>query len=205
MTLRVIGAGLGRTGTMSLKLALERLLGAPCYHMVEVFARGDHQAWTDAARGQVDWHALLNGYAAAVDWPAAAFWVEISAAFPDAIVLLSTRRSAEAWWTSASATIFDRSRPTSPEMRTMLDAVIGGRFTANTQDRAAMIAAYEQHNARVRAMAPRDRLVDWQPDDGWAPLAAALRLPVPAEPFPHVNTTDEFRARVVRGQPGRPS
>src|SRR6266566_10081202 len=99
MTLRVIGAGMGRTGTMSLKLALERLLGGPCYHMVEVFPRPAHFGlWTAAGRGKpTDWHALFDGFVAAVDWPAAAFWKEIADAFPEAIILLSTRDS-ESWW-----------------------------------------------------------------------------------------------------------
>src|SRR5207237_6118209 len=93
MTLRVVGAGVGRTGTMSLKLALERLIGAPCYHMLEVFPRPAHFGlWTAAARGKpVDWNALFAGFAAAVDWPASAFWPELAAAFPDSIILLSTR------------------------------------------------------------------------------------------------------------------
>jgi hypothetical protein len=97
MTLRVVGAGLGRTGTLSLKAALERLLGAPCYHMVEVFAHPEHvAAWHAAARGSMpDWQALFAGYAAVVDWPAASFWPEISEAFPDALVLLSVRDTRE--------------------------------------------------------------------------------------------------------------
>ena len=203
MTLRVIGAGLGRTGTMSLKLALERLLGAPCYHMVEVFPRPAHFArWTAAARGEpVDWRALLDGFAAAVDWPSAAFWEELAEAFPDAPIVLSTR-DAESWWRSASATIFDASRPPPPPaMREMLDALFGRRFTPAIHDRERAIAAYEAHNARVRATAPRGRLVEWRPGDGWGPLCHALGLAEPAEPFPHTNTTDEFRAR-TRGGPG---
>jgi hypothetical protein len=93
VTLRVVGAGLGRTGTLSLKLALEKLLGAPCYHMLGLFERPEHVAtWDAAARGErVDWHGLMRGYAAAVDWPACAFWRELSAANPDAVILLSTR------------------------------------------------------------------------------------------------------------------
>src|SRR5579862_5982463 len=105
--MRVVGAGLGRTGTHSLKIALERLLGAPCYHMVEVFAHPEHvPAWRGAALGQMpDWHALFDGYAATVDWPSAAFWPELSEAFPETLVVLSVR-DAEAWWQSASQTIF---------------------------------------------------------------------------------------------------
>ena len=198
MTLRVIGAGLGRTGTMSLKLARERLLGGPCYHMVEVFPRPAHFGlWTAAGRGQLpDWHALFDGFAAAVDWPAAAFWPEIAAAFPDAIILLSTRDSAS-WWKSASETIFaPRDTPPPPPMAEMLAAVIGTRFTPNMKDKAAAIAAYERWNAHVRATAPASRLVDWTPTDGWGPLCKALGVPVPAEPFPHSNTTEEFKARL---------
>jgi hypothetical protein len=196
MSLRVVGAGVGRTGTKSLKLALERLLGAPCYHMVDVFARKDFAAWTEIGRTEhADWPAFFRGYAAVVDWPAASFWYEISEAFPDALVLLSTRRTASEWWDSAAKTIFDRSGPPFPEMRAMMAEVVDKRFAHDVTEREAAIAGYERHNADVRARAPRGRLIDWQPEDGWAPLASALRVPVPAEPFPHVNTADEFRAR----------
>jgi sulfotransferase family protein len=189
---------------MSLKAALERLLGAPCYHMVEVFPRPAHFGlWTAAAHGErVDWHALFDGFQAAVDWPASAFWQEISEAFPEAIILLSTRASAEAWWKSASETIFrvataHRGSP----MTAMIEAMFEARFTNAIHDREAAIAAYERHNAIVRATAPRGRLVEWAPKDGWGPLCKALGVAVPAEPFPHVNTTDEFQARVEAGPP----
>jgi Sulfotransferase domain len=189
---------------MSLKGALERLLGGPCYHMVEVFPRPAHfGAWTAAARGErVDWHALLDGFEAAVDWPPAAFWKELAEAFPAAIIVLSTRDSAEAWWNSASETIFraataDRKNP----VAAMVEAIFAARFTSAIHDREAAIAAYERHNADVRATAPRDRLVEWTPKDGWGPLCKALGVAVPAEPFPHVNTTDEFKARVMAGPP----
>jgi hypothetical protein len=204
MSLRVIGAGLGRTGTLSLKAALERLLGEPCYHMREVFPRPAHFGlWTAAAHGEhVDWHALFDGFQAAVDWPASAFWKEISEAFPAAIILLSTRDSAEAWWKSASETIFRAATAHRPgPMATMLDAIFEARFTTAILDPEAAMAAYERHNADVRATAPRDRLVEWTPKDGWGPLCKALGMAVPAEPFPHVNTTDEFKMRVASGPP----
>lgn len=202
--MKVIGSGLGRTGTHSLKLALEKLLGAPCYHMLEVFPRPAHFGlWTKAAKGErVDWHALFDGFAAAVDWPAAAFWEEISAAFPDAIILHSERSSPEAWWQSAIETIFkERELPVPPQMKEMTGALFANRFTPNIRDKDAAIAAYNRHNAHVRATAPASRLVLWKPGDGWAPICAALKLPVPSEPFPHVNTTDEFKARVASGPP----
>lgn len=199
MTLRIIGAGLGRTGTFSLKLALERLLGAPCYHMAEVFEHPEHiPLWHAAVRGEpVDWDAIFHGYRAAVDWPVASFWPELSAAYPDAIVLLSVR-DAESWWTSASQTIF----PTTLEQshspwRAMIDELFASRFTGNLADRAACIDAFERHNARVRSSIPPHRLLEWQPGNGWAPLCAALGVAVPDEPFPHRNTTEEFLARRV--------
>jgi Sulfotransferase domain len=195
MTLRVVGAGLGRTGTLSLKLALERLLGAPCYHMMEVFANPEHVAlWTAAARGEpVDWHALFRGYAAAVDWPVAAFWPEVSAVFPDATILHSLR-DAQSWWRSASTTIFPATRDAEGEWRAMVDELSGRHFTPHLDDEAACIAAFERHNAEVRARAPAGRLLAWRASDGWEPLCAALGLEVPDEPFPRANSGDEFRA-----------
>jgi hypothetical protein len=189
---------------MSLKGAIERLLGAPCYHMSEVFPRPAHFGlWTAAARGEdVDWDALFDGFGAAVDWPSAAFWKELSEVYPDSIILLSTRDSAEAWWKSASETIFRvASADDGSERAAMIRSIFEARFTAAIHDRHAAIAAYERHNANVRATAPRDRLVEWTPKDGWGPLCKALGVPVPAEPFPHVNSTDEFKARVASGRP----
>ncbi len=196
MTLRVVGAGLGRTGTHSLKIALERLLGAPCYHMVELESRPEHiPVWHAAARGQLpDWHELLKGYAAAVDWPAASFWPELSEAFPDAVVLLSVRDS-QSWWESANETIFTAiPRSSRTEWRHMIAELFANRFTAAIKDQAAAIAAFERHYARVRESVPAHRLVEWKPADGWAPLCAALDLPVPDEPFPRTNTSEKWRA-----------
>jgi hypothetical protein len=200
MELAIVGAGLGRTGTHSLKLALEQLLGAPCYHMLEVFSRPDDIAvWQRAAEGEaVDWDALFADYRAAVDWPAAAFWRELADAYPDALVLLSTRDTA-GWWKSASNTIFEiEARPIpddpvfGPQMR-MIKTLLAKRFTPDVSNETAAKAAYERHNADVRATIPADRLVEWRPGDGWAPLCAALGVPEPSEPYPHVNTTEEFR------------
>jgi hypothetical protein len=199
MALRIVGAGLGRTGTLSLKFGLEQLLGEPCYHMMELFAHPEHVApWYSAARGDMpDWNELFAGYAAAVDWPAAAFWPEISAAFPDAIVVLSVR-DPESWWQSASTTIFPTSREQSgTEWHAMVEAMFASRFTPELENRAACIKAFEDHNARVREAVPADRLLEWRAADGWQPLCAALGLPVPAEPFPKVNTKEEFLSRRV--------
>ncbi|MFQ5665800.1 MAG: sulfotransferase family protein [Candidatus Binatia bacterium] len=196
MGLRVIGAGLPRTGTMSLKTALERLLGAPCYHMVEVFAHPEHiPTWHAAVRGQMpDWGEFLRGYAAAVDAPASLFWSELSAAFPDAVVVLSVR-DPETWWNSASQTVFRDHPGAPPEWRAMIEDLDAARFTHNVRDHDAAIAAYERHNERVRRTAPAGRLLEWRAEEGWKPICRALDVPVPDEPFPHTNTRAEWRAR----------
>jgi hypothetical protein len=200
VSLKVVGAGLGRTGTHSLKLALERLIGEPCYHMIEVFGHAEHVAlWHQAALGTMpDWDELFAGYGAAVDWPAAAFWQEQADAFPDAPILLSTRDSA-GWWRSCDNTIFEvfRRADTDDNMPDEWTAMIQGlfrRFAGDVLDEKAAIAAYERHNDHVRTTAPPDRLVEWHPGDGWEPICRALGVDVPDEPFPHVNSTAEFRA-----------
>jgi hypothetical protein len=202
MTLQVVGAGLGRTGTHSLKIALEQLLGGPCYHMLEVFGRPDDiPVWQDAIDGkQPDWNQFFSEYRAVVDWPAGAFWREISAVNPDAVVLLSSR-DADGWWKSANNTIFriverPQDDPAFAAQMAMATSMLTKTFTPNWQDETEAKRAFEAHNADVRASVPADRLIDFRPGDGWAPICEKLGLPVPSEPFPHVNTTDEFRAMV---------
>jgi hypothetical protein len=206
VTLRVVGAGVGRTGTASLQIALQQLLGGRCYHMGETFGRpADVPVWHAAAEGRMpDWHEFLAEYVATVDWPACAFWRQLADAFPDAIVLLSTRASADAWWKSAHDTIFQvHKREIPPEQADvmvpqleMAEAVFTRTFAPDWEDEVAAKRAYEAHNAAVRAEVPSDRLVEWQPGDGWAPLCDALGVPVPDDPFPHVNTTADFRAMI---------
>jgi Sulfotransferase domain len=196
--LRVVGAGVGRTGTTSLKAALEQLLGGRCYHMLEVFADPEHLAWwKEAGEGGDPWSRLFDGFVATVDWPSAAYWREISNAYPDALVLLSTRENAEAWWRSASKTIFlgmdGEGVPRGDEWRDSVVEPMMARFTMNWADHDSAVAAYEQHNAAVRKAIGPDRLLEWRPGDGWEPLCDRLGLPVPGDPFPHTNTTEDFR------------
>jgi Sulfotransferase domain len=200
MGLQVVGAGLGRTGTHSLKIALEQLLGGPCYHMMETFGRPDDiPVWHRAVNGDMpDWNDFLSEYRASVDWPAGAFWREIWAANPDAVVLLSSRDS-DGWWKSATNTIFhiadlDMPGDVPQAQKAMALDMFAKRFTPNWQDEAEAKRAFDAHNADVRASVPADRLIDYRPGDGWESICEKLELPVPSEPFPHVNTTDEFRA-----------
>jgi hypothetical protein len=206
MTMRVVGAGLGRTGTASLKFALEQLLGGPCYHMLEVMENPDHDVvWLRAVRSEpVDLASLLSGYDAAVDWPACAFWRELAATNPDALILLSTRDSPERWWASMQATIVPavKSRAVSPDPALerhglMVRELFQRTFSARWDEPAEAMAAYERHNDEVRRVADPARLLEWRPGDGWEPICGALGLPVPDAPFPHENTTADFRARVA--------
>jgi hypothetical protein len=206
MALRVVGAGVGRTGTASLQLALQQLLDGRCYHMGETFGRPDDiPVWHAAVHGDLpDWHALLREFVAAVDWPACAFWRELADAYPDAIVLLSTRASADAWWKSAHGTIFQVSKRPLPAdappqfgaQIAMVKDLFAETFTPDWEDEAAAKRAYEAHNAAVRSEVDPARLVEWQPGDGWEPLCTALDVPVPSDPFPHVNSTADFRAMI---------
>lgn len=186
---------------MSLKVALEQLLGGPCYHMMEVFGHPEHvPIWRAAAEGAaVGWDELFSDYVAAVDWPVAGFWEPVAAANPDAVILHSTRDSAATWWRSASDTIFhDLDKPGPPDFapwREMWSALASATFTPDFLDQDAAMAAYDRHNAHVRATADPARLVEWQPGDGWAPICEALGVPVPEGDFPHTNTTEEWVAR----------
>jgi Sulfotransferase domain len=196
--LAVIGAGVARTGTQSLKLGLEHLLGAPCHHMTEVFADPKQvPAWIEAIEGRpVDWTVMLAGYTAIVDWPGASFWPELLAANPGALVVLSVR-DADTWYRSAALTVFDIFDYLPAEAAPWMQAVrrlLRDRFCDRFDDRAAMIDAYERHNAEVRRGVPAAQLLEWHPEQGWEPICARLGLPAPAHSFPAVNSTAEFRA-----------
>lgn len=211
MALQVIGAGLGRTGTLSLKLALEDLGFVKCYHMTEVIAHPEHApVWDAAARGEaVDWDALFEGYRAAVDWPPCRFYAELMQCYPEAKVIL-TVRDADRWYDSALRTIYHARRtfarwpmPLLPRMRAferMLDRLIwDGTFDGRFEDKAHAIAVYDRHNDEVRRRVPPERLLVFEVKQGWGPLCAFLGVPEPADrPFPHVNDTEEFRARIGR-------
>jgi hypothetical protein len=200
MELKVVGAGVGRTGTHSLKIALEQLLGAPCHHMMEILGDPSQApAWIDAIEGRpVDWSAMLLRYRAIVDWPGGAFWRELSQANPDALVLLSVR-DPEDWYRSASNTIFLSFDRVPPELAPWMQAVrmlLRDRFSDQFDDPQAMMDAYFRHNDAVRAEVPASRLLEWNIGDGWGPICQRLELPVPAGPFPVTNSTGEFREMV---------
>lgn len=207
MTIEVIGAGFGRTGTLSLKIALEALGLDKCYHMMEVMRNESHAAeWRKAARGEaVNWEALYTGYRATVDWPSASFWRELRAVYPQAKVIL-TLRDSQQWYTSVMNTIWKFSSPAAGESRTQLDeagmerSMMGdeiiwqGVFGGHMQDRDHVIECYEEHNQEVIDTVPADKLLVYRPGDGWEPLCGFLQKTVPDTDYPKVNSTEDFSA-----------
>jgi hypothetical protein len=206
--LQVVGVGLGRTGTNSLKLALEELLGGRCYHMFELMQRPqDLPAWERAVQGEeVDWGSLFGGYAASVDWPGCAFWRELRAANPDAMVLLSTRDSPQTWWASMERTIVPvlsgppiGDDPNSKRGQDMIREMFRTRFTPEWADREGASAAYERHCEEVRSEVPSEKLIEWQAGEGWEPICEGLGIALPGTDFPHENSSGDFMANVMKG------
>jgi Sulfotransferase domain len=202
MRLRVLGVGFGRTGTLSLKQALETLGVGPCYHMMELATHRAHaDSWLQAALGEpIDWEQIFAGYAAAVDWPAAAFWREILAVHRDARVIL-TVRDATAWYASFRDTILDKAQGLAPPkalpVRSIYDVtravVLERTFGGRAADMRHAIEVFESHNRDVLASIPQERLLVCDLAEGWAPLCAFLGLPTPAAPFPHANSRAAFQ------------
>lgn len=210
MTMKVIGAGFGRTGTMSLKLALEILGVGPCYHMAEVFKNPGHaDLWAAAADGDVNWEKLLAGYNSTVDWPSTSFWRELADYYPDAKIIL-TVRSTESWIKSAHDTIFRAMMADPPEGNPMMAAqirmtqklIVHGTFGGDVADPANLAKVYEAHNEEVRRTVPADRLLVYESRQGWEPLCKFLGIPVPTVDYPKVNSTEEFQSRVAQHRAG---
>lgn len=172
--------------------------------MMEVFGHPGHIAlWADAHAGQpVDWDALFEGYQATVDWPSCNLWREQAAHFTDARVLLS-RRDPEKWYASVMNTIYPSSRAAAesddPGQRQFglwaMEIIWKGVFDDRMDDKAHVIDVYERHNQSVIHEVPAERLLVFEPGDGWAPLCQFLGVDVPDTDYPHVNTTEEFRQR----------
>ena len=204
MALKVIGAGFGRTGTLSLKGALEELGFGPCHHMAEVLGDpGQLALWAKAARGgRVDWDQVFNGYSSCVDWPSAYFWRELANHYPDAKVVLSIR-DADAWYDSMKKTILRvlRHRDTieNPHIRATMNMgadILVHHFGTDLPERKQAIAGFNAHVEAVRTTIPANRLLEFDVRQGWAPLCAHLGVPIPDTPFPNLNDAAQFAALV---------
>ena len=193
MELEIIGAGFGRTGTESMKLALEHLGFGPCHHMTEVIDNEKQKAWWRAAAyGDIgDWDEVFEGYRSAVDWPSAFFWRELSAYYPGAKIIL-TLRSADGWYRSFSSTMLPLwAKNVSPSG--VGPQLVGQRlFGGRADDRAHAIAVFEDNTAKVQAAFPPERLLTYHIGDGWEPLCTFLGCPVPEVAFPRSNSADGF-------------
>lgn len=220
---KVIGAGFGRTGTRSLKAALELLGYGPCYHMSSVIAEPYRvRQWLDVGEGRSrDWDEVFRGFQSALDWPAAAYWRELAAYYPDAKVILTVRDPGR-WYDSVSETIFRSAlaeRQRLPLRRRVIRWLVARRapdfalyprmaratvidpiFDGRVDDRAHVLDVYERHIAEVEAAIPAERLLVFNVGDGWEPLCAFLGVPVPAEPFPEVNERAAWQAKRPRRQ-----
>jgi Sulfotransferase domain len=218
MTLKVIGAGFGRTGTLSLKAALERLGFDPCYHMRDVFAKPEHaKLWEAAAEGEpVDWEKLLEKYKATVDWPGCTFYEELMQEYPDAKVLLNVRDPDE-WYESVMNTIYMYSQrelsspilslirlfwPNIRHAGRMIDKIIWeDTFDGKFEDRQYAIEVFNRHNEEVKKRVPAERLLVYELKEGWGPLCEFLDVEEPeGEPFPHLNDTATMQKRVRQTQ-----
>ncbi len=195
MGLAVVGTGFGRTGTESMRRALNMLGFGPTHHMLEIIEKpAEEERWQALAKGgAADWDVLFDGYGSCVDWPSAFYWRQLIKVYPAARVLLSWR-SAESWWTSFSRTILKvlmqtRERDHLGVLR-IAEATFGGR----PDDRAHAIRTYEAHVEAVMATVPEDRLLVHRLGDGWAPLCTHLGVAVPAEAYPSGNAEDQFFA-----------
>lgn len=201
MALEIIGAGMGRTGTASLKVALEALGIGRCYHMSEVLKNpGFVQGWVDAADGNPDWDAIFSGYAATVDNPGCNYWRELAAHYPTAKVILTTR-DANKWFESTSETIhsadFARHMENSP-FGEMIQKTIWNRMDNRMQDREYMVEFFNTRSAEIIASIPAEKLLVYQVSDGWEPLCEFLNVPLPDMEFPRINSRNETREMLAR-------
>ncbi|MEO6387557.1 MAG: sulfotransferase family protein [Croceibacterium sp.] len=211
MALRVIGAGLGRTGTLSLKLALEHIGLGPCYHMSEMLSRmrRDLPLWIESAKGHPQWDAIFAGYPSSTDYPGCMFWRELMAKYPDAKVILTTRDPGK-WFESVSETVFSEGHRArlegNPMMAEFFRLTVFGDLGDRLGDRARMVEYFNAWNQAVIDEVPADKLLVYAAGDGWEPLCAFLGVPVPPEPYPRVNSREEMSentGRINRGEMGK--
>jgi hypothetical protein len=207
MNMQVIGAGVGRTGTYSLKLALTRLGLGPCHHMETVIQNMDGQVplWSAALAGKPDWAAIYDGCNSAVDWPTAGFFRELAAAYPDAKFVL-THRDPQTWADSFGETIYKLApgrADAPPHMRdwlAMAFGVIAKSGFPDGLDHSGLVRGFNAHTDAVKAAIPADRLLVYQVKEGWEPLCEFLGKPVPDEAFPRSNDRAEFW-ELIKGKP----
>ncbi len=199
MALKIIGAGFGRTGTMSMKVALEQL-GYPCYHMVECFPQGPKhwKLWEQVGEAEPDWEAIFQGFTATVDFPACTSYAALADYYPDAKVIL-TVRDPEKWFESVQNTIFQKEwidfLP-GTEAGLYMQRTINDYFDSRMHDHDHLVRRFNEHIAAVRERIEPSRLLVFEVAEGWEPLCAFLDVAAPDEPFPHVNDTEAVKGLI---------
>lgn len=196
MALEIIGVGMGRTGTASLKVALEELGVGQCYHMTEVLKNPECTTdWINAAEGNADWDKVFNHYSATVDNPGCNFWKELADYYPEAKVIL-TVRDADKWFDSTNETIhslefasFIKNSPFGEMVQKTIWDIMENRM----QDRNHMVDFFNNRSSEIIDNIAPERLLVYQVSEGWEPLCAFLNLPVPNTEFPHINSRDETK------------
>jgi sulfotransferase family protein len=219
--MKLIGAGMPRTGTLTQKMSLEMLGLGPCYHMVDVLADLDQaDLWKQALSGEPRWNEIFDGYQSTVDWPGGYFYRELADFYPDAKVLLSVR-DPEAWERSMRETVWavrngeslirllsSAQAHINPQWNGFVGMIDGllwqgeGTFAAGHSEPVQMIDAMNRHNEEVKAAIPAERLLVWSVTDGWEPLCEFLEVPIPGVPVPHINDRKEFLNRIIDGSLG---
>jgi hypothetical protein len=203
MTMHIIGTGVGRTGTYSLKLAINQLGLGSCHHMDEVLHNMPAQVplWSAAVSGQADWSKIYDGYESAVDWPTACFFRELLAEFPKAKFVL-TLRDPERWADSFNATIYKllgSAKQAPQEMQAwlaMASKVIAKTGFPSGLERDQLVEAFNSHNEAVKQTIPAGQLLVFDVRQGWGPLCDFLNVPEPGGDFPRTNHREEFWDRV---------
>ena len=194
MALQIIGTGFGRTGTLSLKAALEQL-GFPCYHMVECLPKGPShwKLWEEAVAGNPDWESIFEGFTATVDFPACTSFRALAADHPEAKFILSVR-DPEKWFESVQNTIFAphwmEYLPNS-EAGPFMMATINSYFDDRMHDREHLLQRFHEHIEAVKEAIPPERLLVFEAAYGWKPLCAFLGCEQPEGDFPHINDTKQ--------------
>jgi Sulfotransferase domain len=199
MPLKVIGAGFGRTGTDSMRKALNILGFGPCHHMYEVISNETQkQRWRAMVQGAApDWASMFEGYASCVDWPSAYYWRELTTAYPDALVIL-TSRPPESWWNSFEKTLLPGIAESTDPQSLGLALIAAKVFQGRMAEREHAIATYEANVRDVIASIPSKRLLVHNLGDGWEPLCRHLGVSVPDQPYPSQNSAGDFNARTSR-------
>ncbi|XP_032221795.2 uncharacterized protein LOC5520812 [Nematostella vectensis] len=189
--MKIIGAGLPKTGTKSLASALMHLGYNVHDHPEQIQFHCDE--YIAAFEGQMpNFEEMYANVDATTDLPASIFYKEIFKAFPDAKVILSVRDDEESWRRSLLKTVGVVSSMTNNPLLIVCRTLTPtgrkySRILRFIMNYLKNEIDYTKHNGDVMANIPAKQLLVFNPKDGWEPLCAFLGAEVPAIPYPRVN------------------